>query len=288
MVQLGAQAPCTRPVLKRSNGVTSPETFATMLTPQIASLCTSSTYQRLCVPLVGRSSDVLLAEAQQVIAQKPDVLEWRVDFFQGIADSAEVIRVVQALRALAGAIPLLFTCRSEREGGQPIALDEAGVLRLYAAVLERGLVQMADVEMDSDPVHIARARTLTRAYGVQLLLSFHDFAATPSTAELLQRFEQAQRQGADMVKVAVMPQRMEDVLTLLSATLQASQTLTIPVVSMSMGPLGALSRLVGAACGSAMGFARGVASSAPGQVPLDDMRAVQQILQRAMQIPGAN
>jgi len=125
-------------------------------------------------------------------------------------------------------------------------------------------------------------REFSRAGGVQLMLSFHDFQATPAFELLNQRFLQAQRLGADIAKVAVMPRRLEDVLLLLSATLQSSQQLDIPLVSMSMGTYGSLTRLMGGVFGSAMTFAIGASSSAPGQVPIEDLRAVLGILEKSL------
>ena len=79
-----------------------------------------------------------------------------------------------------------------------------------------------------------------------------------------------------------MPQRLEDVLSLLSATLESSQTLDIPIVSMSMGGYGSLTRLFGGAFGSAMTFAVGASISAPGQIPIEDMTTVLGILHKSM------
>ncbi|NLI43361.1 MAG: type I 3-dehydroquinate dehydratase [Synergistaceae bacterium] len=52
--------------------------------------------------------------------------------------------------------------------------------------------------------------------------------------------------GGDIAKVAVMPQSMEDVLTLLAATLLARRELPkTPLVTMPMGPLGSITRNAG-------------------------------------------
>jgi 3-dehydroquinate dehydratase-1 len=67
----------------------------------------------------------------------------------------------------------------------------------------------------------------------------------------------------------------------LSATLEASQKLDIPLISMSMGAYGTLTRLFGWTCGSAMSFAVGVAASAPGQVPIEDLRTVLEIVNKS-------
>ncbi len=236
----------------------------------------------VCTPLVGCTRDAVLAEVRQVTPKKPDLLEWRVDFFDGIGNHADVVALATDIRNAAGGIPVLFTRRSSREGGEKIALDEAAVLAMYAAVMESRTIELIDYEMVNDAAHIAQVRAISKANGIQLVLSFHNFQATPSCQELCDKFELAQNLGGDIAKVAVMPQRLEDVLTVLSATLASSQKLDIPLISMSMGAYGSLTRLFGWTCGSAMSFAVGAASSAPGQVPIEDLHAVLEILNKSL------
>jgi 3-dehydroquinate dehydratase-1 len=113
------------------------------------------------------------------------------------------------------------------------------------------------------------------------VLSFHDFQRTPPLQELLARFRQAKDLGADVGKLAVMPRSKADVLVLLQATLQASEMLDIPVAGMAMGALGAVSRVCGGVFGSALTFAVGQAASAPGQIPIDELRAALAVLRSA-------
>jgi 3-dehydroquinate dehydratase I len=234
----------------------------------------------ICAPLVGRTRAALAAETAAVAAKQPDLLEWRVDFLESIADTAEVLACARALRAAAAGLPILWTRRAQREGGQAIALSEPQVLDLYDAIAASGTVDAMDFEMQNAPADVQRVRTLTRAHGLSLVLSFHDFQGTPATADLRERFAQAHSLGADVAKLAVMPRDMDDVHRLLGATLHASRTLPIPVVSMAMGGLGAVSRLCGGVFGSALTFAVGAAPSAPGQIPIEDVRAVLAVLQR--------
>jgi 3-dehydroquinate dehydratase-1 len=237
----------------------------------------------ICTPLVGRTREQVLAEVALVVTKQPDLLEWRVDFFQSIGNVAAVVALAGEIRGAAGGIPVLFTRRSTKEGGEPIPLNEEQVVALIEAVCASRTVELVDFEMNNDPAHIAQVRAAAQAHGVGLVLSFHNFQSTPSQEVLSQRFAQAQQLGADVAKIAVMPQRLEDVLSVLGATLESSQTLNIPVVSMSMGGYGALTRLFGWAFGSAMGFAVGVTASAPGQVPIEDMNTVLGILQTSME-----
>jgi len=235
----------------------------------------------ICAPLVARSPEALAAEAAAVAAKKPDLLEWRVDFFERIADTAAVTAAAAAVRQAAAGIPILFTRRAQREGGHPIPLSEPQVLALYQAVAASGSVDAMDFEMQNAAADVAQVRAMTRAHGLPLVLSFHDFQQTPAAEELQARFAQAHSLGADVAKVAVMPQSLADVHRLLGATLQASQSLPIPVISMAMGGLGAVSRVCGGVFGSALTFAVGSTASAPGQMPIEDVRAALAVLQRA-------
>lgn len=236
----------------------------------------------ICTPLVGRTRDEVLAEVAAVRPKAPDLLEWRVDFFAALGDALAVIDTARAIRAAAGGTPVLFTRRSAREGGPPIALAETEVVRVHEAVCAARCVELVDWEMSSDGGDFARIRAATRANGLPLVASYHNFEATPDAAWLTAKFAEAERLGADVAKVAVMPQGPQDVLTLLAATHAASQSVALPLISMSMGPYGALSRMVGWAFGSTVTFAVGQSSSAPGQVPIDELRAVLQVTRRAV------
>jgi 3-dehydroquinate dehydratase-1 len=239
-------------------------------------------YPAVCAPLVARNRDALLGEAAAVVAKRPDLIEWRIDFFDAIADAHGVVETAAQLRQSTRGIPILFTRRSAREGGERIGIDEAQVIELYREVCASGSVDMIDFEMDNDARHLQAVREIGRAAGLPLVLSFHDFQATPTAAELVQRFERAHSLGAGVAKIAIMPRSADDVLTLLSATAQASRTVEIPLVSMAMGALGAVTRASGWVFGSAMTFAVGASSSAPGQMPIEDVRAAIDVLRKGM------
>jgi len=236
----------------------------------------------ICTPLVGRTFDKLMTELDVVLPKKPDVLEWRVDFFEHIGDTAAVIAAALAIKSKAGSIPLLFTRRSIIEGGEKIVLNEGQVMALYSALCDSKSIDLIDYEMANDAANIARVRTAAQANDIKLVLSFHNFSYTPGLEALTDKFLQAEQLGADVAKVAVMPRDLDDVLTLLTATRQASKKLRIPLISMSMGPYGSLTRMIGGVFGSALSFAVGAASSAPGQVPIEDLNTVLTILQKSM------
>ena len=235
----------------------------------------------ICSPLVGRTRERVLAEAGVVVAKHPDVIEWRVDYFDAIGDVAAVLDAGKALRSLAGDAPIIFTRRSTQEGGEATALDDEAAVRLYDAAGASRLFDFLDFEMSNHPEHVRRVVTAARASAVRVILSYHNFGYTPGQDFLVQRFLEAERLGGDVAKVAVMPRDRVDVLALLAATAEAEAKARIPLISMSMGPLGAVTRMIGGVFGSSLSFAVGEGSSAPGQMPISDLKSVYDIIGRA-------
>ena len=204
-------------------------------------------------------------------AKSPDVIEWRVDYFEGIDDTAAVLATGRALRAAVGDAPIIFTRRSIKEGGEPIGIGDAEVVRLYDAVGACRLVDFIDFEMGNDPEHVRAVRESTRAHGARLSSS-PQLRLYAARRVPVQRFLEAERLGADVAKVAAMPRDRGDVLTLLAATEEADGKARIPLISMSMGPLGSVTRMIGGVFGSSLSFAVGEGSSAPGQMPIADLK----------------
>ena len=109
--------------------------------------------------------------------------------------------------------------------------------------------------------------------------SNHDFQRTPSQADLIFRLRKMQDMGADIPKIAVMPRSAGDVLTLLSATEEMARCYADrPIITMSMSSQGVVSRLCGEVFGSSMTFGAVGQVSAPGQIPVDQLRQVLEIL----------
>ena len=239
-------------------------------------------FRLIITPLVGRTPAAIEVELEAIVPKRPDMLEWRIDFFEGIADRALVQATAHSIRRAAGPVPLLLTRRNVTEGGQPVPLAEQDVVELLAAACEAQCVDLIDYELSNPASDMARLRTVAAAHGVALVASYHNFERTPDLDTLVDRFAEAARRGADVAKVAVMPQDPQDVLTLLAATYRASQSVELPLISMSMGGLGAPSRAVGWMYGSAATFAVGKSSSAPGQMSIDELRGVLSAMQHAV------
>ena len=133
-------------------------------------------------------------------------------------------------------------------------------------MLDTDCADLLDIEFFTAGADLPLLVEQAHTAGVPVVCSSHDFAKTPPQAELVERMVQMQQAGADLPKLAVMPQ---------SRTAEMAEHLPeTPVITMSLGALGAVSRLAGETFGSAMTFANPGQASAPGQVSLDIVNEV--------------
>lgn len=253
-----------------------------MSTLKIRNIVVGEGSPKIIIPLVGGSMAQLLEEADYVKQQCPDVIEWRVDLFEGVGDLQQVAVMLSKLRTLLNNIPLLFTFRSHREGGNKEISDEY-YLELNCMAISSGMIDMVDVELFNRDVVRNSIVANAREHRVIVVMSNHDFEKTPNKDELVSRLRKMQEYGADIPKIAVMPTSVADVLTLLDAT-NTMKTMYAdrPIITMSMAGTGVVSRLTGELFGSAFTFAAGKTASAPGQIPVNDLRLVLDIIHRSM------
>ncbi|MER2006559.1 MAG: type I 3-dehydroquinate dehydratase [Psychrobacillus sp.] len=234
---------------------------------------------KVIVPLIGKDKDFLLNELLLVKKSSPDIVEWRVDFLQGV-ESLEVVKdTLSYIRNFLYPIPLLFTFRSHKEGGSKV-IKTAYYKELLREIIQTKEIDLVDIELFSEDVEELVA--LAKDYEISVVMSSHDFQGTPSKEVIIDRLKTMQKLGADIPKIAVMPNNPADVLTLLDATYTMySQYAERPIITMSMAKAGIISRLSGEIFGSAATFGSGVSPSAPGQIEADELRRVLGLLHNA-------
>lgn len=227
---------------------------------------------RICVSLIAPNAPALLGQAEKIDAWEPDLMEWRIDGYHALDDEADCLNALRALRACIGGRPLILTCRMTDEGGiRPILQKKR--LSLLQSLIRSGQVDLVDIEMANDEEFVREIKETAASYGVRLIFSHHDFAGTPDLATIVGILEKAQIMGADIAKIAVTPTCHEEIFTLMRATLKArTEALKIPMITMAMGDLGRVTRIAGGLFGSDITFAAGETVSAPGQIPLHELR----------------
>ena len=237
---------------------------------------------KICVPIVGKTKEEILAEAKTFHSIPVDVVEWRVDWFEGVFDFAQVEDVLKDLRPALGETPILFTFRTSKEGGEK-AIEADAYAELNKKAAATGLVDLVDVEAFIGDTYVEKVVKTSHECGVKVIASNHDFRKTPPKAELISRMRKMQELGADISKIAVMPQSTEDVLTLLSATEEMRRCYADrPVITMSMAGTGVVSRMCGEVFGSALTFGAAGKVSAPGQIDVEELRTVLGIIHKSL------
>ena len=224
---------------------------------------------KVIVPIVEPTESAILEKAAQFSTLRVDCVEWRVDLFEDALNLQVVVHCLAKLRVALKDKLLLITFRTKAEGGN-LALEHEAYRHFIRTVLATDCADLVDIEFFTAGTDLSALIEDAHTAGAKVVCSSHDFCKTPPRDELVRRMVAMQQAGADLPKLAVMPQSRTDVLELLAATAEmANLHPETPVITMSMGALGAVSRLAGEAFGSAMTFANPGRASAPGQVPLD-------------------
>lgn len=256
---------------------------------------------KICVPIVAESGEELrqVLDTARLSRNEFDLVEYRADYlfhhFRPAEDSSAISRALSSVRRAVGDdVPVLFTVRTSREGGRfEGSFEEYEAVSMAAA--NSGLADLIDVELfaaagseeeyrifstDADRFARSEAFQKIRELGEKMLsadmasvFSSHDFQKTPSEEVMIRRLCAMQEAGAGIIKLAVMPKTREDVIALMSASLTMYEKFADrPLITMSMGPLGQISRLAGDIDGSCLTFGTIGKTSAPGQMEASFLR----------------
>lgn len=237
---------------------------------------------KICVPIVGVTKEEIIEDARSFETIPVDVAEWRADWFEHAYDIEKVKAVLSELREALKDIPLLFTFRTSKEGGEK-AIGPEAYAALNKAAAGTGNVDLVDVEAFSGDEVVREIIEAAHKAGVKVVCSNHDFQKTPAQEELVGRLRKMQELGADIPKIAVMPQSKRDVLTLLLATEEMTRKYADrPIITMSMAGTGVVSRLCGEVFGSALTFGAAKKASAPGQMEVNDLETVLRLLHKSL------
>jgi 3-dehydroquinate dehydratase-1 len=231
------------------------------------------------VPITGPSQAQALAQAQS-FAQNPaiDVVELRIDLLDFYQDAPRLADYLQHINQILAQKPLIATIRTAYEGGkfQGSSQDYAAI---YQQIIQQHWAQLIDLEMFREPALIKALIAQAHQAGILVLMSNHDFQKTPSQEEIVKRLMQQDAWGADILKIALMPQSKADVLRLMQATFEVSQKSNKPLLTMSMGQLGSISRVASASIGNSLSFAMSGQASAPGQIEVTQLKQLLKAVQ---------
>lgn len=233
---------------------------------------------KICIPLVAITLEELLEKAEEVKEEQFDLVEVRMDFIPKEFYQKDLLK--QTFKQLQHKIsqPILATFRSKGEGGeQEISLEEYQAL--YTMLIEENMVDMVDFEMFLGEELVKGLISMAKEKGTAVILSNHEFHTTPSKEEIKGRLCKMKEIGGDLCKIAVMPSTKEEVFRLIQSTYELStERKDMLLVTMSMGKLGVVSRMIGELTGSVMTFASFGKASAPGQISLGELSKILSLL----------
>ena len=231
----------------------------------------------ICISVMETKKEEILAEVKRLVENHAEMIEWRVDAFEQVTSLNAVREVLQEVASWIKDTIFVFTFRSKEQGGE-CSLSYEKVYELQQVAAESHVVDFVDVEYfytENADVEIKQLQKM----GVKIISSHHDFHETPSSDVIYMLLEQMKHSKADIVKLALMPNSVEDVLRLLQETNHFHKKYpNQPLITMSMGKLGMVSRISGETFGSCVTFGAGKQASAPGQIPMDDLENILQIL----------
>ncbi len=225
----------------------------------------------ICIPIVEKTEEAILHEMEELMKEPQDMIEWRIDFFEDCEDPEKVIFLLKRLQELSKDTILVATVRTKMQGGQ-----FEGSNSLYEVLLmtiaDSGAADLMDVEFFTvqNPSDLFQ---ILKGFQTPIIASHHDFSETPEL-DVMRMLLKDMAGFSDVVKLAVMPKNVGDVLNLLKVTYDFNQAYPeVPIISMSMGKLGMVSRISGEVFGSCVTFGAAALASAPGQIERKELRS---------------
>ena len=221
---------------------------------------------KIVVPVMPRS----LEEAQAIDISRfhgVDIIEWRAD----VLPKDDIITVAPAIFEKFAGHEIIFTIRTSKEGGQLTLTSEeyVGLIREIDAIYHPDYI---DFEYYSHKDVFSQMLDFPN-----LVLSYHNFEEMPE--DIMEIFSELTSLAPRVVKIATMPKTEQEVLDLMNYTRGfKSINPEQEFATMSMGKLGRISRLASDLVGSSWTFARLDQASAPGQVSLNNMKLIQEVL----------
>lgn len=233
---------------------------------------------KICASILSSTKEELIADAMALLDMPVDIVEWRADWFKDVLDRQAVLDVLKSLRRTLVNLPLLFSLRTTDEGGKfAMTLDDYRDVNVSA--ITSGDIDIVDVEIFRGDALAQSIVATAHENNVKVVGSFHDFTKTPNRETITLILQKMQNMDVDLSKIAVMPSSKADVMMLMETTFDiAEHFANRPFVLIGMGSLGVITRVAGGLLGTAITFGAVENASAPGQVQVETLAKVLELL----------
>lgn len=236
----------------------------------------------ICVPIPIKSENILELKQriEKVMGSNPNLIEFRFDYINDIQKLTPNF-TKEVLDNVDPKIPVIFTFRTQKEGGQ-MKIDEVTRINiLKTLVISRP--NYLDIEMNTEKRFLSEIINLTNQNDVNLIFSYHNFNETPAYEKIsnkIHRFLEIMKDegGLDskrlekaILKLVFKAISFEDNLISLKLCKEFSKK-KINIISFCMGTLGIFSRILCVLNGSFLTYGSVVEETAPGQIKIKDIR----------------
>ncbi len=165
--------------------------------------------------------------------------------------------------------PYIFTFRSYKEGGMYNISDLDRLKIIDEAIDYKPTIIDVELYLFYDETTKDYARNIIkkcRDNGIYTIISYHNFNETPEYSILYSIGEKEKQNGADILKIATKALTLKDNIIILLVTYDLRMRLEMPMITMAMGDLGKISRILSPLFGSDLIFVNLIGESAPGQI----------------------
>jgi len=218
----------------------------------------------------------VLSLAHRAKAMGVKIVELRADYLElGITQYAQLAEEVKKILGDDGKV--LFTFRTKKEGSKrDIKAEDYYTLIRY--LILKNAVDMIDIEFTMEKTVRNELIQLAEEKEIQVVLSSHNFEKTPNKNELEVQLLEMNKLTKGIIKIAVMTQSKEDLLTLISVSNEYLAQYQRDFILIGMGEYGKLTRVATDLFGSAFTFASLEEASAPGQFSVAKTRELMEAL----------
>jgi 3-dehydroquinate dehydratase / shikimate dehydrogenase len=214
--------------------------------------------ERLCGVAAAATARELRGLLRQALRETPTV-ELRLDWLKNDRERHLFLDWLKKHRPKKA--QLIATCRRRVGGGE--FSGDAGAELFWLMEARAAGCGWCDLEIETLRELPGQS---VRGFAVpeKVLLSMHDFRETPA---LPRSPKLPKRAGADAIKIAAMAKKVSDAARVLRLARSSPG-----IVAVSMGEIGLAARVLALREGSGLAYAPVAASTAPGQIPLREMK----------------
>lgn len=204
----------------------------------------------ICVSLMESTISDVFASAVHCKSLGADIIEVRLDCIDEPYPSS--LEKLSKLKEKTG-LPIILTLRPAWEGGSYKGDEESRL-----AVLEEGIkngFDYVDLELKMKDAERNRLMVLAKDNRVKVIISYHDFQATPSVPEITDLIKKCADAGGDLVKVVFTCNNCIDAFNILLAGKAGLLNQAHDYSIMGIGPYGHITRILAPFLGCNMVYA---------------------------------